>query len=363
MRNISLYRLNGILLLLISTMVILYYGKSFLVPLFFAILCGMLLLPVCNWLEKKGVSRIWSTLSGLLIILSLIGVLIGIVAAQGTSLAEDWPRMQQKAIEIGKDIQDYIQTEYGVSISEQDAYLQKGVDKVSKSGGGKLGGFFSGFLGILTGFVLVLLYFFFLMWKREKYEEFILKLVRDENRKEVKKELNQITKVASQYLVGRLISMAFLAVFYMIGFSIVGLPNGLLVALVAVIPTIIPYVGAFVGGFFPLAIAIIGGTPDMIWPVAAILIVAQVIDNNIIEPLAEGESLHISPIFTIVAIVLGEWLWGVAGMILFIPMFAILKIVCDHIPSLHPFSYLLNNELPEPKWMKKIKNLFKKKKS
>ncbi len=101
----------------------------------------------------------------------------------------------------------------------------------------------------------------------------------------------------------------------------------------------------------------------MILPVAIILVAAQAIDNNIIEPLAEGESLHISPIFTIVAIVLGEWLWGVAGMILFIPMFAILKIICDHIPALHPFSYLLNNEMHEPQWMKKIKDLFKKKKS
>ncbi len=254
MRNISLYRLNGLLLLLILTTVILYFGKSFLIPLFFGILTGMLLLPVCNKLEKWGMSRIWSTLTGVLIIIIFVGMLIGIIAAQGTSLAEDWPQMQQKAAKIAAEVQQWIDINYGITPKEQESYVEKGMDRMSKSGSQFVSGIFSGLMGLITGFVLVLLYFFFLMWKREKYQEFILKLVKDENRKEVKRELDQIAKVASQYLVGRLISMGFLAVFYMIGFSIVGLPNGLLIALVAVIPTIVPYVGAFIGGFFPLAI-------------------------------------------------------------------------------------------------------------
>jgi predicted PurR-regulated permease PerM len=102
--------------------------------------------------------------------------------------------------------------------------------------------------------------------------------------------------------------------------------------------------------------ALVSGSSGIVLPVAIILVVAQVIDNNIIEPLVEGESLDISPIFTIVAIVLGDLVWGVAGMVLFIPLFAILKIVCDHIPALHPYSFLLNNEVQEPQWVEKIKN-------
>lgn len=131
-------------------------------------------------------------------------------------------------------------------------------------------------------------------------------------------------------------------------------------ALIAVLPTIIPYIGAFVGGFFPIAMSLIGGSPDLFWPTLIILTIAQTIDNNIIEPLAEGESMDMSPVFTIIAIVIGELIWGVAGMILFIPMFAILKIICDHIPALYPYSYLMANEIKEPKWVVKFKSLFKK---
>ena len=358
MKSISIFKVNAGLLTIILTGVILYYGKEFLVPLFFAILLSMLLLPVCRRLERWGVGRIWSTLAGALIIVLLVAGLFGIIIAQGASISEDLPQMQVQAEKLFEQLQQWVQARYGMGKQEQLSYLQKGVDKLSSSGSQLAADFLSGAMGFLTGFVLILLYFFFLMWKREKYREFFLKLVAEENRREMGRELDEISRVAGQYLIGRLVSMAFLAVFYMIGFSVVGMENALLIAMVAVLPTLVPYVGAFVGGFFPLAMAMLSGSSEMIMPVVIILVVAQAIDNNIIEPLVEGESLNISPIFTIIGIVLGGILWGVAGMILFIPMFAILKIICDHIPALHPYSFLLKNDIGESKWMEKIKGWF-----
>lgn len=361
MNHIPLSRLNGILLLIVLSGAILYVGRPVLVPLFFAILIGMLLLPVCNWMENKGVSRFWSTLVGVLIILLFVGSIFAIIAAQGSALADDWPKMQARGEKIIADARNYIQEQYGIGPQEQITYLQKGVSKVSASGGKFFSNIFSTLTGFLTGLVLTLLYFFFLMWKREKYEEFILKLTDEKNKTTVRNELHEITRVSSQYLTGRLISMAFLALVYTIGFSIVGLPNAILISLVAIVPTIVPYIGAFVGGFFPLAMVFVGGSPDMFLPVVLILVVAQIIDNNIIEPLAEGESLHIGPIWTIFTLVLGEFVWGVPGMILFMPLIAVIKIICDHIPSLHPYAFLLNNEVGTPKFVTKLRSMFGKK--
>jgi predicted PurR-regulated permease PerM len=360
MKSISIYRLAALLVVVVLTTIILYYGKQFLIPLFFSILFAMLLLPICRKLEQWGVGRIWSTLLGVLIIIFLVLAFLGIIGAQAASLSQDLPRIQAKAQQLIQTMQAWVQGQFGVAPEQQVAYLEKGVKNISRSANSFFTAVVSGAMGLITGFVLFLLYFFFLMWKREKYKEFFLRLVEDENRAEANKELNQITHVASQYLVGRLISMLFLAFFYMVGFTLAGLPNGALVGLVAVIPTIVPYVGAFVGGFFPLVMALVSGSAGTVVPVALILVVAQALDNNLIEPLVEGESLDISPIFTIVAIVLGEMVWGIAGMVLFIPLFAILKIVCDHIPALHPYSFLLENEVPEPEWVTKIKNTVRK---
>ncbi len=361
MRNVPIQNVNAAMLMLVLLGYLLYHRKPFLEPLFYAILLVMLMLPVCNKLEAWGMSRLWASLSGVVIIVLFTGGLVAIVAAQLTGMAEDWPKMQATAERMISQLQSWIESQYGFSPSEQVSYLQKGADKASGSAGRMVGAFFSGLMGFVTGFVLTLLYFFFLIWKREKYREFFLKLVDTQNRRETAQELDEISKVAGQYLIGRLISMGFLALCYGIGFSIVGLENGVLIALVAVIPTLVPYVGSILGGLIVVAMAVLGGSQDMLIPIISILVVAQIIDNNIIEPLVEGESLGISPIWTIVAIVIGELLWGVAGMILFIPMFAIAKIVCDHIPALHPYAFLLNNELDEPKWMKKVKDWFKSK--
>jgi predicted PurR-regulated permease PerM len=76
-----------------------------------------------------------------------------------------------------------------------------------------------------------------------------------------------------------------------------------------------------------------------------------------------GANLDLSPFVTIVSIVVGELLWGIAGMILFIPLVAVLKIFLDHIPNLHPYAFLLGEEGEGnngPGWLDKIKSWFKK---
>ena len=100
--------------------------------------------------------------------------------------------------------------------------LKKGASSLSQSGSNFLTTFFSGFLGSLTSFALILVYIFFLLWKREKYEEFFLKLSRSENTPQAKETLSQITKVSFEYLGERLLSMVLLAILYCIGFSIIG---------------------------------------------------------------------------------------------------------------------------------------------
>jgi predicted PurR-regulated permease PerM len=358
MKSISLFKVVGVLFSLVLLLTLMTWGKTFLVPLSFATLLVMLLMPLCRTLERWGISRFWATIFALIVILMVTALLLSVIAAQISAIGQDWPQMKANAESLWDDFQRYVQTHSGIAPGEQIGYLERGARKLSDTGGRLASSFLSGFLGILTGIVLTLIFFFFLMWQRGKYRQFALKLVDQENRSEVGHVLTQISKVAQQYLIGRLISMTFLAVVYTIGFSIVGLENAALVALVAVLPTLIPYVGAFVGSFFPMAIAVLSGNYDLIVPVAAILVSAQVIDNNIIEPLAEGESLGLSPVFTIIALVLGDLVWGVAGMVLFIPMFAIIKIICDHIPALHPYSFLLANELTEPQWIRKVRAFF-----
>jgi predicted PurR-regulated permease PerM len=355
MKTVSVYRVAAVLVIALVSYRIIYYGKVFLVPITFAVLLAMLMLPVSRKLEGWGMGRIWATLSCIGIILLFITGMFAIISAQAASMSEDLPQILTRLQQLIDMVQQWIQQQFGVPPEQQISFAKSQGAGFSKSLQTYAKALLTGSFGLLGGFALTLLYFFFLMWKREKYKEFFLRLAREENQGEVKRELHEITKVAGQYLIARLLSMLFLAVVYALGFSIIGLKNGILIALIAVIPTIIPYVGAFIGGFFPLVMALVSGSAAMALPVIGVLVVAQIIDNNIIEPLVEGSSLNLSPIVTILAIVLGELTWGVAGMILFIPLFAVIRIICEHIPALHPYGFLLANDVEEPKWIEKIK--------
>ncbi len=362
MKSLSLARLNGILLLGVLSVIILYYGRAFLVPLMFGILFAMLLAPVSRRLERWGLGRIPATFVCLFIILLFVAAVVGLITAQATSFSKDLPQIQLRIQELIDQMQHWIETQFGVSPERQLAFIKRQVVRFSESANVLATSFLGGTASFLSGFVLMLLYFFFLMWKREKYETFFLMLTSAERQGDAKKELQEITRVASQYLLGRLVSMIFLVTVYAIGFSIIGIKNAVLVSFIAVLPTIIPYIGAYIGGLFPILMALVTGSGGTVVPVIVLLMVAQTFDNNVIEPLAEGESLNISPIVTIIALVLGNLLWGVAGMVLFVPLFAIIRIVCEHIPALNPLSFLLANDVDDSRLVQKVKQWFRERK-
>lgn len=360
MKSISIYRANAIILFGILAVAALYYGRLFFIPLAFAIVLAMLLVPVSNKLERWGVSRIAATFLCILLILLFIAGAFWVIGAQAASLSEDLPQIKGKLLQLVDSGQQWIQKQFGVAPEQQIKFVKERISTFSDSANKFFTSLVGGALGLLTSFALVLLYFFFLMWKREKYEQFFLKLFSAESKPAAKDTLDKISKVSAQYLGGRLLSMLFLAVSYAIGFSIIGLKNAILISLIAVIPTIIPYVGAFIGGAFPLVMALVSGSSGMVIPTAAVLVAAQVIDNNIIEPIVMASKLNISPLMTIIAIVLGELIWGIPGMILFEPLFAIIRIICAHVPRLHPYSFLMEDDIEESRWMEKLKNMFHK---
>jgi predicted PurR-regulated permease PerM len=69
--------------------------------------------------------------------------------------------------------------------------------------------------------------------------------------------------------------------------------------------------------------------------------IIQFIQGWVLEPLILGRQVKINPLFTILALVFGEIIWGIPGVILAIPITAMLKIVCDHIDALKPYGFLI----------------------
>ena len=360
--------------LIVVSLTLFFWGlvqaQSFLMPLSVAALLAMIVLPVSNWLEKKGVSRGWAAfLSDLVIILFIVG-LTSVLAAQIESLASDWPQIKQKIEPRIEQLQQYITRKTGLSKREQSQKINlPGFDSAqsdstqtnsssekassassssSSSGSSALssvGKVVGGFLGGLGTLLLILIYTFFFLLYRRKFRLSILKMVPNNQQDQAQTTITDATRVSQNYLFGRLLLILFLAVLYAIGLSISGVRNAILISLLAAVLSLIPYIGNIIGYALAVVVAFVSGSGmGGVIGVSITFAVAQFVESYVLEPYVVGDKVDINPVFTIIVVVLGEAVWGIAGMLIAIPVLGILKVVFDRVSPLQPLGYLFGEE-------------------
>jgi predicted PurR-regulated permease PerM len=365
--KITLKQVNRYLLLTFLVTVILYFGKPVLVPVCFAIFFAMLFTPMSNRMEKAGMRRgVSATISVLVIIVAVAGIGM-LVYMQGRKLAEQFPEIEKKSQAFMHKTQDFISLKLNVPENRQDEMINKQLKSAFESSGKMFKDFVSGFVGWVGMAVIVLIFTFLFLFQREKYEAFFVQVSGgDTHPDEARKLIGRIATVAQSYLTGRVLSILIFTVLFTAGFLIVGLESAFLLAFIAALLTIIPYVGSIIGGLFPFAVALVteDSTNAAIGALAVVIII-QGIDNYFIEPYIIGGEVNISAFFTILILLVGGLLWGVAGMILFLPMLGVAKIIFDAVPSLKAYGYLVGDQEQEKasgRIWKKLKRLFGKEK-
>ncbi len=347
------------LLILFLVFAGLHYAKDFLVPLSIGALLATLFLPFCKWLEKHKIPRGLSVLSCLLILLLAISAVAALLGWQIAELTNDLPLIKQKTVETANRIQEYIFNQFGISSVEQWQLLkeqQNSVTDIIQLMAGSL-------IHIFTGFILMLVYVFLLLYYRIHIKHFILKLSSDSHREEMEHVISRVTHVSQQYLLGLTKMIVCLWIMYGIGFSLVGAKNPFFFAILCGLLEIIPYIGNITGTTVTVLVSAIHGAG---LPVLATIILTyglvQLIQGWILEPLILGPQVKINPLFTIIVLVLGQIVWGIPGIILAIPLTGMLKIVCDHIESLKPYGFLIGeieNKKKESGLIKRMKGWFK----
>lgn len=363
--KISLKQVNAFLLFSVLTVVILYFAKQVLIPVTFAIFFAMLFTKMSNKMESKGVKRVFSALISVIIIVAVTFGIGTLVVMQAKKLAKDLPQIEEKAKKFKANAESYISYKLDIPKEKQEELISNKIKSTLESSGEGVKNFFAGMLGIIGSAVMTLIFTFLFLYQRDKYESFFIRLCDKTQPEEAKKLIQKISTVSQSYLTGRALSILIFTALFTTGFLIIGLKNAFLLAFVAALLTIVPYVGSIIGGLFPFAVALIT-EDDMNIAIGALAVIGiiQVIDNYFIEPYIIGGEVSISGFFTIFILLVGGLIWGVAGMILFLPMLGVAKIIFDAIPELHPYGYLVGDQEEgntSGRMMEKIKGFFKKK--
>lgn len=341
----KIYKSAAVLIVIISTVVILVYAKPFLVPLTFAALLSMLLLPITKWLQQKKVNKAVAILLSILVLILFFALVLFFFSWQVSDLANDASKLEQQLTGKYQQLRQFVSQKLGIPPEKQQQMIRQ--QQASSSGkiSSMVTGFLTGLGSLLTNTLLVLVYIFLFLYFRGKLKGFIVRLVPKEQEANALDAVNKAQQVAQKYLSGLAMMIAFLWVMYGIGFSIVGVKNAIFFAILCGLLEIVPFVGNLTGTALTLAMSLVqGGGMNIVVGILVTYGLVQFIQTYILEPLVVGAEVSINPLFTIVGLVAGELLWGIPGMILAIPLMGIAKIVCDHVELLKPYAYLIGED-------------------
>jgi predicted PurR-regulated permease PerM len=332
-------------IILLGGSVILYLGRSLFIPLSFSILMSFVLYPICRWLEKKRIGKIWAIIISLLLVTILLALVLALLVNQFIAFGQEWPKLQEKLLLAYNDLSVFMEKNWGVSAETREMWVTNFLHETSSSGIGLIRTTITSSMVSLVLLALIPVYTFLILLYRHRLVialEFIFPHISKQRIREI---LQLTIHTYYEFIKGMAIVYIIVGILNSIGLLILGVPHAILFGFIASILTFIPYVGLMIASLLPITVAWI--TFNSIWMplgVIGVFAVVQYLEANVIFPWAVSQKLNLNTLFTIIAIIAGGIIWGAAGMILFVPFAAILKLIAEKTEGGEALAFLLGND-------------------
>jgi predicted PurR-regulated permease PerM len=331
--------------ILLIVLVLLYFGKSLFIPISFGLLLALISYPICRWLEKRKWPRSLAIFVVIFVVLILFIALLGLLFYELNIFLGDIPRMTAKLKSYLPGFRNWLNESMGVGANTQADWFNKIIINSQNSLVGFLKNLLQASMSTLFMMVMIPVYASLFLYHRGTFVRFLESVVGQRNRDRLHWLLQQSILSYFHFVKGTFFVYLIVGALNSIGLLMLGIEHAILYGMITAFMTIIPYIGIIISAAMPFTIALI--TKDSLWYPAGVVLVfsfVQYLEGNVIFPRVVGYQLNLSTWSTLVAIVAGTILWGVAGMILFIPFLAILKIVSDQVEDLKPLNILLNRQ-------------------
>ncbi len=333
-----------ILLGLCLLVLIMSYARFILMPLAFAALFSMLLNPVIKRFESWKMNRVMSIILALLIITVLLSVLVTFITIQTIQFSDRLADVAEKLKDSSYGGFQFIEGITGISEERQTEYLKDGLSNLFETGGEFMSSMAGATMGTLIFLGLLPIFIFFMLYYKEMYKTFLEKTFIKSRNSDNHKVVTKVQKVTKNYLVGLFTVIGIMAVLNAIGLLIIGLDYAIFFAVFASFLTIIPFIGSILGALPALLYAFLFGD-SLLLPLLVIFVftMVQLLESSFLTPKIVGNRVSINPFVAIIVLLIGGQLWGIAGMILFIPLIGILRVGFSQVKELEPYGYLLGN--------------------
>lgn len=333
---------------------LLYLLMPILSPFLIGVLLAYLGDPLVDRLERRNLSRT----TGVVLVFALLGLilllmLLVLVPMLGRQLA----RLYQMAPEALDWLQGsalpWLEAQLGLShdfwqfdqLKQAFAeHLGKTTD-VLKAVLAQATSSSLALLGWLGNLLLIPVVSFYLMRDWDLLVERLRALLPRQRESVIVKLVGECHEVLGAFLRGQLLVMLALSVIYAAGLMLVGLELGLLIGLLAGLASIVPYMGFIVGIGAALTAALFqfGLDPYPLIGIAAVFMVGQMLEGMLLTPLLVGDRIGLHPVAVIFAILAGGQLFGFTGVLLALPVAAVIMVLLRHAHELYKDSGLYDD--------------------
>jgi len=341
---------------LIALLTMLYVAKGIIIPLIFAVIIAIVLHPVVNFLVRMKVNRVIAIVFTIFLSFLVIVAFGALLISQLNRFSESWPVLVEKLTGISNQAIAWISDNFDINPHKINDWIAKTRGDIVVLSTEAIGKTLVILGSALVVFFLLPVYIFLILFYHPILIEFIKRLFGIENRERVSEIAGKIKTVIQRYLIGLIIEASIMATLETTALLILGIEYALLLGIIGALLNVIPYIGGLVAVALPIAVALAtkSSTAYALY-ILVIYYIIQLIDNNFIVPKIVASKVKINALFSIVAVIAGNALWGIPGMFLSIPLLAIVKLICDHIEPLKPWGFLLGDTMPP---ILKIKQIF-----
>ncbi|MEJ7815311.1 MAG: AI-2E family transporter [Rubrobacter sp.] len=306
-----------------------YRTSGVILAFLLTILLSIIISAPVNYLARRGLPRTWGLLAviaALAIVLWLFGLaLVPAVETQSRQLAEAFPSLLEEALALANRLQSF----FGLG-------TQIGLDPENLSGVGRevlTGSTVSTAAGVgLTAATVVSLAAvvfistIYLVIRPEPWVNGFVSLFPAGWRQRSREVLQTLYHTVQRWFLGQLAAMTFIAVFWAISLSLIGVPFALLLGIFSGLISFIPYLGALISIVLPLLLALISDPFSAVWVILAFIIIQQ-IEGNLLQPIVMSRAVDLHPAVVIFAILVMGTLFGLIGVFLAVPLVAVLQVL------------------------------------
>lgn len=324
---------------------LLYFGRDILVPISFAALIGFVLYPVCAWLERIGVGRLAAIIMSVTLIVILGLLIVALLISQLVAFIDEWPSLFAKLNQSFEEASRFLVDVIGVSLEKQKQFIARMSDASGSNILRILRTALSASAASAIMLFLIPVYAVLILYYRHQWVRILYRLFPNERPESLREMLFLTIQTYYDFIKGMAIVYLIVGVLNSVGLWLLGIPHAILFGFIASILTFVPYVGIIAGSLLPMAMAWI--TYDSLWypiGIVGVFSFVQYLEANVIFPMAVSSRLNVNTLIMLIAIFAGAIVWGMAGMILFVPFVGIVKLIADHNPRWKVVSMVLGVE-------------------